>query len=155
MTADIRLMRWPERDRDDYQRLAAALEQVRLSAAQGRGELVAPQFAGPEEPSDLDRARALFAQRRARDAAAGQDADLFSDPAWDILLALFIAHAEGRSLADTDACATACVAPAAALRWLDVLGVRGLASFRAGNLGRRAMLTAAGHELVVRCIGEM
>jgi hypothetical protein len=155
MTADIRLLRWPERDRDDYQRLAAALAQLRLAAAQARGELVAPQFAGPEEPSDLERARALFAQRRARDAAAGPDADLFSDPAWDILLALFIAHGEGHSLADADACAAACVAPASALRWLDVLGTRGLARFHTGNLGRRAMLTPRGHALVVRCIADL
>ena len=33
MSADIRLLRWPDRDRDDYERLAAALERVRTIAA--------------------------------------------------------------------------------------------------------------------------
>ena len=33
MTADIRLLRWPERDREEYERLVSALERVRASAA--------------------------------------------------------------------------------------------------------------------------
>jgi hypothetical protein len=33
MTAEIRLLRWPEQDRDDYERLVAAIERVRRAAA--------------------------------------------------------------------------------------------------------------------------
>ena len=33
MSADIRLLRWPDRDRDEYERLAAALVRVRAIAA--------------------------------------------------------------------------------------------------------------------------
>lgn len=52
MTADIRLLRWPERDRDDYERLAAAIERVRSAAARTRGEMAATVPTGPVEPRD-------------------------------------------------------------------------------------------------------
>lgn len=94
MTADIRLLRWPERDREEYERLVSALERVRASAARSRGEIVAPVPAGPEEPSDADRARTLLAQRRQRDAMAGDLIELFGEPGWDILLTLFVAYEE-------------------------------------------------------------
>lgn len=156
MTADIRLLRWPEQEREDYERLAQALERVRRIAAASRGEIVVPAYNGPEEPTNLDRVRALYAQRRHRDSAAGPDGDLFADPAWDLLLALFIAREEGRWLTEADACAATCVAPAAALRWLGVLGARGLVMFgRNHGRGQPAMLTHEGHALVIRCVGAM
>ena len=57
MSADIRLLRWPERDREDYERLVAAIERVRSVAARSRGEIVATVLTGPEEPDDVERAR--------------------------------------------------------------------------------------------------
>jgi hypothetical protein len=126
MSADIRLLRWPDRDRDDYERLATALARVRTIAARSRGELSAAVPVGPEEPSDLDRARMLYEQRRARDLAAEADADLFGDMAWDIMLVLFIANEEERAI---DAAAVVLLArtlPQTVDRWLTVLESRGL-----------------------------
>jgi hypothetical protein len=51
---------------------------------------------------------------------------LFADPAWEILLDLFIQHFEGRSVMVTDACFAAKVPPTTALRWLDRLHRSGL-----------------------------
>ena len=44
----------------------------------------------------LDHARSLFRQRRTRDALFS--AGLFGEPAWDLLLTLYIARCEGRCL---------------------------------------------------------
>ena len=71
-------------------------------------------------------ARRLIADRRARDATFG--ADLFYDPAWDLLLELFAAHGEGKlNSVKTAVLATGCP-EATALRWIDRLEDRGLVS---------------------------
>lgn len=157
MTADIRLLRWPERDRDDYERLASALARVRNVARRGRGEIVAEVPSGPEEPSDVERARVLFAQRRARDAAAGTMAELFGEPSWDLLLATFIAYEEGRELRLDAAAVAAGIRPAVAQRWLAVLVEHGLVHARddGGQDGARLALTGTGFALVLRCIGDV
>lgn len=47
------------------------------------------------EPSELERARAVLRQRQIRTAMFNPVRTLFQDPAWDILLGLFVAHEEG------------------------------------------------------------
>lgn len=155
MTADIRLLRWPERDRDDYERLASALERVRRVARQARGEIVAVVPTGPEEPSDVERARVLLSQRRARDAAAGPLAELFGEPAWDLLLATFIAYEEGRELRLGEFARDNAIRPLVAARWLAVLGERGMMHPSDGEDEPRLSLTAAGMALVLRCVGDV
>ena len=156
MSADVRLLRWPERDRDDYERFAAALARVRAVAARTRGELTAVVPSGPEEPSDLDRARMLLAQRRARDVAAGDDVDLFGDVAWDVLLVLFIANEEDREIDSVAVAELASALPRAAERWLAVLGSRGLASEALGVAGRPvARLTDHGLAFMLRCFSAL
>lgn len=150
MSADIRLMHWPDRDREDYERLAAAIARVRAVAAKGRGEIVASMPAGPEEPDDADRARALLAQRRARDAAAGDLAELFGEPGWDILLLLFVAFEEGRALRIAEIVTTFGLPLRVAKRWLDVLTMRGLVRMDAEL--DSASLTDEGVTLALRCI---
>lgn len=156
MSADVRLLRWPDHDREDYERLAEALARVRAVAARTQGELVATVPAAPEEPSDLDRARMLYAQRRARDLAAGDDADLFGDLAWDIMLVLFIANEEEREV-DGDAVSTlALTLPDTVERWLTVLGGRGLLS-RQADRGRESpvRLTDRGLAFMLRCLNDV
>ena len=150
---EIRLLRWPDRDRDDYERLAATLTRVRTGAARTRGELAAAVPAAPEEPSDLDRARMLFAQRRARDHAAGDDADLFGDLAWDIMLVLFIAHEEDR---DVDCGAMSFLArslPQTVERWLTVLESRHLLNRPTNAAGQQVVrLADRGLALMLRSL---
>lgn len=154
MTADIRLLRWHERDREDYQRLAAAIEGVRRVAARGRGEIVVSLPTGPEDPDDVERAYTLLAQRRARDAAAGPLAELFGEPGWDILLTLYIAFEEGRTMRPADIASTIVVRPAVLARWLHVLQARGLIWSEGGEDDEPAAvsLTQEGMALALRCV---
>jgi DNA-binding IclR family transcriptional regulator len=54
------------------------------------------------------------------------DADLFADPAWDILLALFCSHLADRQMTLQDAIKSAAVPESTARRWLTALERRGL-----------------------------
>ena len=66
-----------------------------------------------------DFARQTLTERRERDRYF--DPMVFSNPAWDILLALYVASAEGRVQSVLDCCAAAPVAQGVALRWLAYL----------------------------------
>lgn len=69
--------------------------------------------------------RTLYKIRRARDSIF-QEPDMFGEPAWDILLDLFIAEREDRSVSITSACIAAYVPPTTGLRWVSVLEAKGL-----------------------------
>lgn len=82
-------------------------------------------------PDHLDIVRDYLRARRGRTQLL--PAELFAEPAWDILLDLYVSHIEGRCVSVASACDAAAVSPATALRWLDRLVVLGLVQ-RAGNL---------------------
>ena len=63
--------------------------------------------------------RAMIAQRQAR--AKFFDAELFADPAWDMLLDLTAAHAENQRVSVTSLCIAAGVPATTALRWIKQL----------------------------------
>ena len=73
----------------------------------------------------VDLARDIYRSRRARARVFSDDA-LFGEPAWDMLLDLFIAEADGKPLSITAACIGAAVPTSTALRWLVILEERGL-----------------------------
>ncbi len=62
-------------------------------------------------------ARTLYKARRARDDIA-PERDLFQNPAWDILLDLYIAHSEDKYISVTSASLAANVPLTTALRWV-------------------------------------
>lgn len=69
-------------------------------------------------------------------------ASLFSDPAWDILLELFAAEAEGRRVAISTAGLAANVPLTTAIRWINALQEEGLVSRQNDPLdARRSFLT--------------
>ncbi len=68
--------------------------------------------------------RAAIRMRRLRDRFF--DADLFADPAWDMLLDLMAARLEGRQVAVSSLCIAAAVPPTTALRWIRTMTDRGL-----------------------------
>lgn len=70
-----------------------------------------------------DIARKAVADRRRRAEIPGTD-DLFGEPAWDILLSLFIAGCEGRRLSVAAVCSTAGAPESTALRWITILEKR-------------------------------
>lgn len=69
-------------------------------------------------------ARALIADRRRRDQFF--PAELFADPAWDMLLDLYAACREGRRVSVSSLCIAAAVPGTTALRWIGVLEDCGL-----------------------------
>ena len=70
--------------------------------------------------SDLtDFARHILAGRKERDRFF--DPMLFSNPAWDILLNLYLADAEGRAVSVIDSCSLSSIPQGVALRWLSYL----------------------------------
>lgn len=70
-------------------------------------------------------ARKAYALRRKRASLFGNP-DLFGEPAWDILLDLFIAQGEGRTVSVSSACIGSASPPTTGLRWLGVLADEGL-----------------------------
>ena len=153
MSIDVKLVRWPDRDRDDFHRLTNALARVRDAVIRGGGDLMSPVVpTGPEEASDLDRARALLNQDAARREAAGANADLFADPAWHALLTLFVAGEEGHEVAAASLKSAMGALPGAAARWLALVEQRGLIAL-SGELDKDPVrLTAAGETFVSACL---
>jgi DNA-binding MarR family transcriptional regulator len=101
---------------------------------------------GQQPPFEIseDHILSLLLARRARDGLLGKD--LFSDPAWDMLLELYAAKLAGRTMTlDQLALATE-TAPSTAARWLSALDERGLIT-SAGHLNeafRPVSLSAEG-----------
>jgi DNA-binding MarR family transcriptional regulator len=63
--------------------------------------------------------RELIKLRRLRDQHFPPD--LFADPAWDILLDLYAANLEGKSVSVSSLCIAAAVPPTTALRWITTM----------------------------------
>jgi hypothetical protein len=84
-------------------------------------------------------ARRYLASRRRRSELF--EPGLFADPAWDMLLDLFAANAEGRTVSVSSACLAAGVAPSTAAGWLRQLERQGLVTRHPDPAdGRRALL---------------
>ncbi|MDG6078088.1 hypothetical protein E3U23_02625 [Erythrobacter litoralis] len=79
------------------------------------------------EPSPLElrtEALRLYGARRKRDKIMSRE--LFGEPAWDMLLDLFIASVDGKDLVATSVYSAGDTPPATGKRYLDVLSERGL-----------------------------
>lgn len=74
-----------------------------------------------------DFAEKVYKARRDREVSNSYS-ELFHDPAWDILLDLFIAHAKGKYISVTDAGLAGQVPNTTALRWVWGLEKAGLVS---------------------------
>ena len=68
--------------------------------------------------------RQMIRARRTRDQYFA--AELFADPAWDILLDLMAARLERRDVAVSSLCIAAAVPPTTALRWISAMTEQGL-----------------------------
>lgn len=105
-----------------------------------------------------DRARAVYAARRRRDAMLGTAAALFHDPAWDILLDLFIQAEDHQIVSVSSACVGACVAHTTALRCLKAMERKGIVSFRRDPFDKRRHfvgLTVETHRRMASWLAEM
>lgn len=70
----------------------------------------------PQNAPNAEKVRELIKLRRLRDRHF--PADLFADPAWDILLDLYAAKLEGKQVSVSSLCIAAAVPPTTALRWI-------------------------------------
>ncbi len=75
--------------------------------------------------TSLSRAKEHYQIRRQRDKAFG-DLPLFGEPVWDMLIDLFIAAEEQRTVSVTSLCMASCVPPTTALRWISILEEQGM-----------------------------
>lgn len=141
-------------------RLNTLIDQIAGLAEEAGGSPLAPPgmavgaSATAAPPASLaDLARRFYSQRRRR--ARHLPDGLFGEPAWDILLDLFIAAEEGRRIPVTSACIAADVPATTGLRWLQVLENQGLVERRADPAdGRRThvALSMAGYTAMANCM---
>lgn len=83
----------------------------------------------------------LYRERRSRDTYLPAARGLWSDPAWDMLLDLFIAREDGKPVSVSSACIGACLAPTTGLRWIKLLMGAGLVTRSSHpSDGRKGML---------------
>ena len=83
------------------------------------------------------------------------DDALFAEPAWDMLLDLFVNRARGRRVNVTSLCIAANVPATTALRWIGLLEQKGLATRRGAPEDRRVILvdlTPAGYKQMRRYV---
>ena len=99
--------------------------ETRGDSGQGGHELLQPPVkSGESNPGYSDqvlaeKAAQIYTTRRQRDRRVGQG--FFGEPAWDILLDLFIHHVQDKSVSVTSACLASASPPTTGLRWLGVL----------------------------------
>lgn len=103
--------------------LAAQLEPAGHAEADGQGPSLLDGML-EDDGRWLRSARQAYRRRRSRSQFF--DDSLFGEPAWDILLDLFIAAKERKRVPVTSACIGAAVPTTTALRWLAILEEGGL-----------------------------
>lgn len=104
-----------------FRRAADAQAAARMLARMRDFATELETIAAAPTPTVYDRARALYKERRRRDRDIPFAARLFSEPAWDMLLDLFIAGEAGPAPRVTSLCHAASVPMTTALRWVAIL----------------------------------
>ncbi len=158
--SEIHLRELGEEDRLMLLRLTEQVSQIaeRLDrlAVSGEGGLESPRmgFTGPNDDESEDRlsravrpplpdprlVRRIIRQRHLR--ARFFDAELFADPAWDMLLDLTAARAEHLRVSVTSLCIASGVPPTTALRWIGLMTEAGLFQRVEDELDRRRAFIA-------------
>lgn len=91
----------------------------------GAPALTKPRVTPHSRTEFAQMARRIYAIRRGRDAIFG-NAQLFGEPAWDIMLDLYAALVENKRVSVSSACIGSAAPPTTGLRWLGVLADEGL-----------------------------
>lgn len=118
-----------------------------------------PSGDGPagDQADDFRVAKSIYALRRRRDEAAPFKG-LFGEPAWDILLDLFIAHCRGGDLQVSSVCIEASVPSTTILRWIARLESEGMlyrVADRADGRRRYVRLTEDGLAMMRSILGAI
>lgn len=118
------------------------------------GENPHARASGEDKLATIARSLARMRQRRSRHFPP----DLFAEPAWDMLLDLFINKARGVRVATTSLCLAANAPQATGLRYIAKLYEHGLLTrFEAPNDKRMVLveITAKGYGQMRRCLGDL
>lgn len=99
-----------------------------------RNDSIAFRPTDDEAPSAQEIRRVIRARRMRADYF---QAELFADPAWDMLLDLFASELEHRQVSVSSLCIAAAVPPTTALRWIGTMNESGLFERRADTNDRR------------------
>lgn len=105
----------------------------------------------------LEAAVRAYEERRKR-GRHFENTQLFGEPAWDILLDLYIHQARNESVSVKSATIGSGASAATALRWLDVLDKEGLVRSEedpSDNRRRLLRLTPEGYESITRYLEEV
>lgn len=105
--------------------LLAIAHELELNEGSSHPADKSTSYNAKDSPAWAEVARATYRERRRR-GEVFDDPALFGEPAWDIMLDLFIAAKERKRLPVTSACIGAAVPVTTALRWLTVLEDKGL-----------------------------
>lgn len=117
---------------DEVARIAKSLSDLAGAAPESRGlgdgmigyRAEPPRPAAPRAAVSADEVRAVIRLRRLRDRFF--QAELFADPAWDMLLDLTAARLERVRVAVSSLCIAAAVPPTTALRWIRTMTDAGI-----------------------------
>lgn len=127
---------------DEVGRIAATLARLSTGPAAATVELPVEQVAEGAATVNGEQVRAVIRARRLR--ARFFDAELFADPAWDMLLDLFQAEIAQHRVPVSSLCIAASVPPTTALRWIKTMTDAGLFHRRADpHDGRRVFVELA------------
>ena len=149
----------PNSTRRGFQDLSRALSNVHAELQQiaqeppaaAERQFLPGRYLSEVRDASVARAIEIYRSRRRRDAAFGEDADLFGEPAWDILLDLLDADAHGRRISVTSASLASSVPATTGLRMIAILEERGLVVRADDPLDRRrshVSLTAKGRAVM-------
>lgn len=142
---------------DELMSIASRLRDAAVTQAAPRAEDCSRARSARIPRDHLSLARKTYALRRKRAAIFG-NIDLFGEPAWDILLDLYIALGEGKSVSVSSACIGSAAPPTTGLRWLGVLADEGLVVRENDTADHRRVLvrlTPAGIAAMERFFDEL
>lgn len=121
-----------------FQEVDARLSEIKQLFTQLAGEPgLSPAEADKSRPhfDRVDLARLMLWCRELLEREVATD--LFADPAFNILLTLYVSKAEGRDVSTSSACTASGVPTTTALRWINALARRGMVHKRSLPSDRR------------------
>lgn len=150
-------------DSKEKLKLSKKLDQLRgllddiMECANRSSEVDSQNFALARRGSNIEAARKIYHQRRAR-ARHFSEQSLFGEPAWDMLLDIFIRQELGEVVSIKSACIGSMVPHTTALRWLNVLAAEGLVGLEddpTDHRRRNVILTPRGAEAMANFLHEI
>jgi len=100
--------------------------------------------------SPVDRAKEAYDERRRRDREMPAS-DIFGEPAWDVLLLLFIARQQGRTMELSTLVHAIAGPPTTTIRWLKVLETKALVEPLELAAARQRAVALSDHGNLMMC----